>query len=60
MEKFRQGIADHAKVICRRLSRDISSKVAIDSNRELITVVEMVSRDRYVLPPLINYKRAAN
>ena len=57
---FGQGIADRAKVICRRLPRGMSGKVAIDGNRELITVVETISGDGYILPPLVIYKGAAH
>ena len=57
---FRQGIADRARVICRHLPRGMSGKVAIDGNRELITVVETVCGDGFVLPPLVIYKGAAH
>ena len=50
---FRQGVSDRARVICRRLPRGMSGKVAIDGNRELITVIETISGDGIVLPPLI-------
>ena len=57
---FRQGIADRSKVICKRLSKGRSGKVAENSNRELITVVEAISGDGMVLPPLVIYKGAAH
>ena len=52
---FCQGISDRAKVICKRRDRGMSAKVAMDGNKELITIIEYVSTDGVVIPPLIIY-----
>jgi len=57
---FRQGIADRAKVLCKRLIKGRSGKVASDTNRELITVVETITGDGIVLPPFVIYKGTAH
>ena len=55
---FRQGISDRAKVICLRRGGGMTGKLATDGNREIMTVVEGISREGIVLPPLIIYKGA--
>ena len=53
---FRQGISDRAKVICQRRPRGTTGKVAQDGNKELVTVIETISGNGTVLPPLIIFK----
>ena len=55
---FKQGISDRAKVICLRRPKGMTGKVAMDGERELITMVETISGDGIVLPPLVIYKGA--
>ena len=57
---FRQGISDYAKVIVRWRERGMIPKVATDGKRELITVIECISGDGQVLPPMIIYKGAGH
>jgi len=57
---FRQGISDCAKVIVRWRERGITAKIATDGKRELITVIECISGDRQVLPPMIISKGAGH
>ena len=57
---FRQGISDRAKVIVRWRERGMTAKVATDGKRELITVIECISGDGQVLPPMIIYKGAGH
>jgi len=57
---FRQGIADGAKALCKHLIKGRSDKVASDTNRELITIVETISSNGIVLPPFVIYKGATS
>ena len=57
---FRQGVADRSKVIWKCLSKGRNGKVAANSNRELITVVEAISGDGMVLSLLVIYKGVPN
>jgi len=57
---FRQGISDRAKVICLRRGRGMTGKLATDGNREMITVVEAISGEGIVQPPLVIYKGAGH
>jgi len=57
---FRQRISDRAKVICQRRECGMTGKPATDVTRELIPVVETISRDRTTLSPLTISKGRAN
>jgi len=48
---FREGTADRAKAPCKRLPK---------GNRDSITVVEAISGDGFVVPPLIIFRGAAH
>jgi len=55
---FLMGLFKQSKVI-RTYKRQMF-KMMDDGNQELLTVVESVSADERVLPPLIIYKRATH
>jgi len=57
---FRQGASNQATVICLRRERGITGKIATDSTRKLITVVETIFGDGMALSPLIIYKGVAH
>jgi len=51
---FMLGMALKVRVICRRGRRN--PRYTQDGNRELVTVIETVSADGRVLPPMYIYK----
>ena len=53
---FLMRLASKAKVICRQDRKN--SKYTCDGSRELITILECVSIEEYLLPPMIVTKGA--
>jgi len=57
-KRFLLGQALRVKVIVRRRQRN--SRCCQDGNREMVTVIETVSADGRVLPPMFIYKGSAH
>ena len=53
---FRQGISHGAKVSIRWRETGMTAKVTSDRKRELLPVIECVSGEERVLPPMIIYQ----